>query len=416
MRKRPGSVIWRADKGIFEVRVSLGKGADGKPRRKSLTSPGPKNPTNEKAAYQLLSKMLLQYGDGSAVETNLPTLGAWLEAFLANQTDLAQNTKDRKAGHLTHIKAHSIGQVRLDQLNADLLEEFYRFLVAPKPHGKAHAKATLTKLHQFIGEGYKKAIRRYPKTLTVNHVELADLPRAPESTPGQAIPPEHQAAILKAASTHRLYALVYCTLKLGLRRGEALGIRWEDVRFEPINGAAGLVTISRAIVPTKHQQVNIGATKTIDSDRMIPLSTAVVEVLKAHREKMRLEGQDVDKGWVFPSLNQTPLQPNNYNRLYDNLQISLGFFTIQERAGEDGKVYKYQKPLYRMHDLRVTSETEMMKRTKNPRLVATFHGQRSVVTAVKHYHRVTSADLAQAVMEDGDVAASGDKKEKSPAD
>ena len=64
-----------------------------------------------------------------------------------------------------------------------------------------------------------------------NVAALTDPPRA-EKYDIQPITPEQARAFLKAIQGNRLEAMFTVALSFGLRRGEALGLRWSDVDLE----------------------------------------------------------------------------------------------------------------------------------------------------------------------------------------
>ncbi|MBF6594556.1 MAG: site-specific integrase [Thermaceae bacterium] len=383
-RRSLGSIRYVPERSSFLVRVTLGY-RDGKRLVKSAMSPGPDTAVNRKQAEQLLSRLVLTMGPPG---DELPTVGEWCAAYLETRSDLDENTLARMQGHLVHIE-RGIGHIRLDKLTADHLEAFYRTL--------PHAKGTLVKMRQLLGSAYKRALRRWPDLLRHNPVALSELPKLVEGEPGQAMTPEHVRRLLEAAYSHRLYALIYITLALGLRRGEALGLRWGDLDLE-----GGWAHICRAIVPKPSDQAKVGPTKTSGSVRDVPLNLEARGVLLEHLRYMEAEGWAGPHDWVFPGANGERIQPRNYNRLFD---------TVQRRAK---LVDSEGETIYRLHDLRVTSETELIRATGNPKLVANFHGQRSVVTAVKFYHKLNRQDLVNAVEGRSLVSPSFTKQESRP--
>lgn len=395
-RSRRGSIIYRPDKGHFEIRLSLGRDSEEKRVVERAYSPGPDTPEQRAAAECTLAKLIL-LRDRKHRLAELPRLSEWLEAYLASRSELRENTRTRMEVHRRHITAR-LGHLRLDEISPEDLEDFYRYLAAPKPQGKGLAKGTIIKVHQLLGSALRRALRRWPEALRQNPASLADLPHLPETERGQALPREHVEVLLAAARNHRLYALLYLTLALGLRRGEGLGVKWPDVRENPRNpDTPGHLIIRRAVVPTASDQRSVGPTKTSGSERILPLNREAWAVLQEHRGRMRAEGRDVVGGWVFPSAEGTPVMPRNFNRLFESWQIQAGLYEVVETIDDEGQARQKKVGLYRLHDLRVTSETEMIRATGNPKLVAAFHGQRSVVTAVKYYQKVAREDLEQAV-------------------
>lgn len=385
-RRNLGSIRYRQKQGLFEVRVTVGY-HEGKQVTKSRYVPGPDTPERRKEAERVLARMMLEHGLASPDTARPPTLAAWIEDYVGSRSELRDNSVARMEGHLKHISP-ALSHLPLPEVTVQRLEAFYRHLVAPRPKGKGLAQATLTKIHQLVSAALRRAVRY--GYIPANPADLVELPRLSDTEAGKALPPAHQARLLEAARKHRLYALLYLTLALGLRRGEALGLRWEDLEMRE---GGGLLRVRRAYVPRhrKGEKPQVGPTKTSGSDRTLPLNPEIVAVLEPHREQMRAEGQAMD--WMFPSAEGTPLDPRNFNRLYESWQVRAGPYEVVESdRGRPRKV-----GIYRLHDLRVTSETEMIRATGNPKLAATFHGQRSVTTAVRFYNKVALADLEAAI-------------------
>lgn len=395
MRRKIGSIRFLPAKNLWEIRYSVGKDAEGKRVVQYATVPGPDTAAQRKEAERVLSKFILLYGEADPLADELPTLTEWIETYIASRTDLSENTITRAEDRLKQIRL-KLGHLRLDKLTPDHLEAFYRYLMQPKPGGPGWGKGTIVKARQLIQAAYRRAMRRWPRLITTNPAQLSELPKLPESEAGKAMPLEHQQKLLEVAYSHRLYAMVYLTLVLGLRRGEALGLKWSDVKLTPGAEFGGWLHIQRAVTETRTNRMRIGPTKTSGSVRKIPLSLEAAEVLEEHRLKMETEGRDITRGWLFPSLNNTPIEPRNFNRLYDSLQIQAGLYELVEKT-KGGKLVVVKEPLYRLHDLRVTNITDMIRETRNPKLVATYHGHRSVHTSLKVYQKIADADLIEAV-------------------
>jgi integrase len=74
----------------------------------------------------------------------------------------------------------------------------------------------------------------------------------------------------------RLFALWRVLAMTGARRGEALGLRWEDVDVE-----AGTIAIRRSLIVVNHE-VHLSDPKTKRGNRTIALDPITLEALKAH--------------------------------------------------------------------------------------------------------------------------------------
>jgi integrase len=129
--------------------------------------------------------------------------------------------------------------------------------------------------------------------------------------------------VLRAAKTERLYALYVLALCLGPRRGELLGLRWEDIDLD-----AGTLEVVQAL-----QRVG-GALrfvrpKTEDSACTIPLPPLCIDALREHRRQQFTERADAWSNWqenglVFPTRIGTPMEPDNLRRSWGRIRVTAG--------------------------------------------------------------------------------------------
>jgi integrase len=130
-------------------------------------------------------------------------------------------------------------------------------------------------------------------------------------------------AVLQAARVERLYALYVLALCLGLRRGELLGLRWDDIDLD-----TGTLEVVHAL-----QRVG-GALrfvepKTEDSARTVPLPPLCVDALREHRRRQFAERSDSWPNWqenglVFPTRIGTPMEPDNLRRSWSRIRTAAG--------------------------------------------------------------------------------------------
>ncbi len=154
--------------------------------------------------------------------------------------------------------------------------------------------------------------------------------------------PEEARKLLEAAVDDRLHALWVLALTTGMRLGELLALKWEDVAFR-----AGTISIRRSVQwvgkPT------LSEPKNKSSYRTIPLPGLAVEAQKGHRKRQLQEklllGQDYkDQGLVFA----TP-----FGGIIDKDNLSKRFFLrLLEKAGIGKKI--------RFHDLRHTAASLLL--------------------------------------------------------
>jgi integrase len=187
------------------------------------------------------------------------------------------------------------------------------------------------------------------------------------------------AAILGAAEGLRYRPVLLLIAATGLRRGEALGLRWEHVNL--IDGCLK-VTATLSRVGT---ELVITAPKTPRSRRTIPLSSAMVSLLKTQRvtqvaERLHAGNQWTDTGLVFTTELGTPVDPRNVLRA---IQIAAG------KAGVKG---------VGVHTLRHSAAVSWLEAGVHIKAVADLLGHSSIsVTGDIYGH--TSEDTARAAID-----------------
>jgi len=140
--------------------------------------------------------------------------------------------------------------------------------------------------------------------------------------------PEEARRLLATARGDRVYALYAVALSLGLRRGEALGLRWRDVNLED-----GVLTIRESLQRLNGRLV-FGPVKSDDSVRSVAMPRPCVEALRRHRAIQKTERETAGKRWkesgvVFASTVGTPIEPRNLNRHFANLLDQAGLRRIR---------------------------------------------------------------------------------------
>ena len=165
-----------------------------------------------------------------------------------------------------------------------------------------------------------------------NVAALVDAPRV-ERFEIQPIDQQQAQTFLDAIKSERLEALFTVALSLGLRRGEALGLRWQDVDFEnrTMRVCQQLHRVGKKLV--------FDEPKTKTSRRVLSLPNSLVSRLREHRtkqleEKLSAGPEWKENGLVFTTSLGKPIDPRNVKRSLDR---------ILEKA---------KLPHFRVHDLR----------------------------------------------------------------
>jgi integrase len=166
---------------------------------------------------------------------------------------------------------------------------------------------------------------------------------------------------------HPLWVLIGTT---GLRKGEALGLSWEDVDL-----TAGRLTVRRALQRQRKTGLVFVPPKSATSRRTVYLSAVACAAFREQRE-----GQDADRrkadcwlesGLVFSTLRGGPLEPGEVNRA---LTLAL------RRAG---------LPHVRVHDLRHTTASVLLEAGTHPKIVQDLLGHSTIRLTLDTYSHLT---------------------------
>jgi integrase len=195
---------------------------------------------------------------------------------------------------------------------------------------------------------------------------------------------EEVRVFFEAAREDRLEALYILAVTTGLRQGELLGLKWEDVDFE-----AGKISVQRTLSAAKNDST-FNSPKRNKSRRSVKLATLAQEALRAHRERQleereKLDGLWQDHGLVFTSTIGTPLNRHNV--------FGRSFKPLLNKAGLPHTV--------RFHDLRHTCATLLCSKNVNPKVVKEMLGHANISQTMDIYSHVlpNMQDEAAAAME-----------------
>ena len=331
------------------------------------------------AVAEKLTKAMADRNGGLIFDGGNLTVGEYLDSWLSDSVrgTVRISTFERHEGIIRlHIKP-SLGRVWLKKLTPAHVRGLHR-----EKLDAGLAPATVRKIHSTLHKALSQAVSDgiVPRN-------AADV-KAPRPTPEEMRPLSEAEvrAFLDVAreSGDRFEALYVLAITTGLRRGELLGLRWDDVSME-----RSTLRVGRALVREGGRHT-LGETKTRRGRRQINLTPRTVSTLKAHRkkqleEKIKLSGLYKDHGLIFATRVGTPINPENL--------VNRSFKPLLERAS---------LPEIRFHDLRHTCATLLLGRGVHPKLVQELLGHATIAMTLDTYsHYMPSmGDQAAGAMED----------------
>ena len=385
--------IYHMQDGRWRASVTTGwkLNADGKkiPKRLVITKP-----TRHEVAEEMTNTLRDQQR-GIVIAPGKQTVGQFLQAWLtALKSDVTPATF---ISYESTVRLHlipAIGDLRLSKLGAAhvqrLKDETIKAVVYVGPGVKKPAEGRPPEAQHLSSSTVRYCLKVLRMALdhackldlvARNVALLVDFPKV-EHAEIEPFTAEQTMKFIEAAKGHRLGALFSVALAIGLRKGEALGLKWSAIDFER-GTLAVRIALQRVKMPGEKKGKLLLTEPKRKSRRTINLPRACVSSLLEHRaiqeKERRLAGsrwQEAD--YVFTTGIGTPMEPRNLERAYRQILALAGLHHI------------------RIHDLRHTAATLLLTQGVHPRVVMELLGHSQIAITMNTYSHVVPALMKEA--------------------
>lgn len=239
-------------------------------------------------------------------------------------------------GYENILKVHIIPyfekhKVKINEVTTEIMQEYFDKMktCGNKSNGKGLSPKTLRSHLNVFRQIFKQA--RKEKLIFDDPSEFVKLPK---STPQkvEVYDSETLKEVFNAIKDDRLFHLIYTTLFFGMRRSEALGIKWDAVDFKNKT-----LTVKHTVVAYNGIVVAKDSTKTDSSNRTYPLSDEMVEMFRwiknREEEEREMCGADyIENDYVFKWPNGKPFEPDYVSKHFKKLLEKNGFKHIKFHA------------------------------------------------------------------------------------
>lgn len=253
----------------------------------------------------------------------------WLESI---QGSVRPRTLDQYQGVVRNHLEPVLGEIKLRELQPYQIQQLYNSLLA---EGKSNRTVQLVHsvIHRALVVGQQLGL------VGRNPASAVTPPKVPQKEM-QVLDDNQARQLLIAAQGDRYEAMYYLAITTGLRQGELLGLKWEDIDF-----SSGILQVKRQLQRVPGKGVRLSEPKTKAGRRQIQLGPESVNQLIIHRRRQDIEREGdrwEEHGLVFPSSVGTPTGQRNLIRSFKRLLKKAGL------------------PDIRFHDLRHTAATLML--------------------------------------------------------
>ncbi|WP_300754580.1 site-specific integrase [uncultured Oscillibacter sp.] len=298
------------------------------------------------------------------------TVGQWLDIWMENYAKLQVRASSYKTyqGFIdNHIKP-ALGDMLLKKLAAMDLQRLYKHLLEsgrvectePRSKPKGLSVKTVRNINQMISSALNCAVEQ--RLIPANPTKGCVLPKL-ERKEMKILPPESLGTFFEEARRSGVFELYYIDLATGLRRGELLGLKWNDIDLDK-----GIIHVRRQVLRQNGKVVE-APLKTKNSYRNIAVGADTVKVLKGMEQKDE---------YVFPSPYGGPMSPDSVLHMLQR---------VLKRAGLER---------IRFHDLRHTFSVLALQNGVDVKTLSAMLGHYSAGFTLDTYAHVTTSMQKQA--------------------
>ena len=326
----------------------------------------------QKEVSQKLKAATVAIDSGTYIAPNKQTLGEWLDIWAETYlSSVKPRTLDLyKAIIRLYIKP-AMGVVRLEELNAHTIQQFYNNLMKPvKERPEGLSAKTIKNIHGVLHKSLQQAV--LTGYLRFNPADACTLPRIErkELTP---LDDAEITAFLTAIQGHRYETLFAVTLFTGMRESEIMGLMWDCIDFE-----RGTITINKQL---QRLRGNGGEYRFMSpkngKKRIITPAVSVMALLKKHQAAQAKQRLFVGEGWEDSGLVFT-------DELGHHLSQTLIYRDFKNVAASIGR------PDARFHDLRHSYAVAALRAGDDIKTVQETLGHATAAFTLDVYGHVTN--------------------------
>lgn len=361
---------WRAS-------ILVGKDESGKNIRKQFYG------KTQKEVKQKLEEFKGQINLGALPTDDKLTLEQWYYTWLFDyrKKDLKPKSFEKYEGiYRNYIKDTSLGKIKLKDLRATHLQQYYNKLLDIDKKAVSTVKGLNTRLKPCLSEAEKQGY------IQKNYCKMVTLPKENKVKEIKVLTPEQQQSFIAAINGHELEMLFLVALSTGLRLGEILGLKWCDIDFN-----SGNLTVNRTLQRVteisrdgnRESKVIEQLPKTKNSIRTVPIPKNILSKLKDH--KLEQSKNRLKLGELY--FNNDYVFCNNLGYPIDDKRPARNLKSILTKINID--------PI-KFHGLRHTYATRLFEANVPPKTVQVLMG---------HYDISITLDIYTHVMEDTKLEA-----------
>ncbi len=288
-----------------------------------------------------------------------------LQEYLENWLENVHKPIVRLSTYLNYRKllknyiVPGLGKVKMHKLTPQQVQAFYS-----KKISDGLSPKTVNNIHGVLHKALDNAVKW--NILPRNVCDAVTPPRIPRKEKN-VLTKEQAHLLLQEVKAHRLEALLALAITTGMREGELLALRWQDISFEDRS-----LQVKRAVSYLKEYGYVESEPKTAKSRRTIKLPVFVIDILIRHRAQQEERQREVGSAWMSKDLVFTNAQgyyfsSSTMRKVFRRFLISIGL------------------PHMRFHDLRHSAATILLTMKVHPKVVQEILGHSQIAMTLDVY-------------------------------
>lgn len=329
----------------------------------------------KKECEKALAEIITELEKGDYFEISKITFQNYLYKWIENyKSNLSPRTYQRYICDIKNYISKYLGQIDLNELKPLHIQQFYKFCL----EDLKLSPTTVIHFHAVIHKSLDQAVKWQ---IIKNNV--ANAVTKPKKIRKELIVWNQKEVnlALDRLKDMTIYCPTLLALTTGMRRGEILGLTWDNIDFEK-----EVIYVQKQLQKINDQLILVQP-KTKRSIRKITLPNNIIPLLKDLRKE-----QFKNKLYFGETYNTSDFVIcQNDGRPYDPSYVTKNFGRIIRRVSKELDI-----PVISFHDLRHTHATLLLKAGVNPKVVAERLGHTTVSMTLDTYSHVLP-DMQQEV-------------------
>lgn len=322
------------------------------------------------------------------------TINDTFDRYISTKYELRDSTKDGYLYFYDHFVRDNFGMKKLIEVKySDVLQYYYYLL-----NDLDVSISTVETIHGLLHPTFTLAVRDDIIRKNPTDGVMAEISKKTSKSSGirHALTRDQQRAFMDYMAKHPVYyhwwPLFTVLLGTGMRIGECLGIRWEDLDFEKRIVSVNHSIVYRYSTQKKDTTINVSLPKTEAGIRTIPMLDIVKDAFDMEKEEQAITGgntQVIDgmSGFIFCNRFNKVHNPQTVN---DTIRRICKNYNAEEalNAKKEGRE-PIILPDFSCHHLRHTFCTRLCETETNLKVIQDIMGHRSIETTMNIYAEAT---------------------------